>query len=89
MTTEALLLSLRSHHCGHCATLLPGCVGTLSCRQDLLGAVSAVLAKPAQSEEQEASMGGVGLLLAPVLGAGGDQEERQWEEVVALAKGWC
>lgn len=28
-------------------------------------------------------MGAVGLLLVPIFGAGGDQEERQWEEVVA------
>lgn len=35
----------------------------------------------------QASMGGVGL----ILGAAGDQEEGQWEEVVAgsSAKGWC
>lgn len=31
----------------------------------------------------QASIGGVGRLLVHVLGAGGGQEERQWEEVVA------
>lgn len=31
----------------------------------------------------QASMGGVGLLLVPVLGVGGDQEERWLEEAVA------
>lgn len=30
-----------------------------------------------------AGMGGVELLLVPVLGVGGDQEERRWEEAVA------
>lgn len=31
--------------------LPPGCLETLSCRQDLLGAVSPVSAKPARSDE--------------------------------------
>lgn len=35
----------------------------------------------------QASMGGMGLLLVPVLGAAGDQEEGQWEEVMAGSSG--
>lgn len=40
--------------------LLPGCLGNLSCTQDLLGALSAVLAKPAQSEEPPGQHGRYG-----------------------------
>lgn len=49
-----------SPFCGCCVTLLSGCLGTLSCRQDLLGTVSAVLAEPAQSEEPPGKHGRCG-----------------------------